>query len=61
MFPEIMSFMCLFFSQQTNTKLEKLDVTGNWLEAEGGVFVASMLKENMFITDFVRYKIKWQC
>lgn len=42
---------------QSNTKILKLDLSDNWINPEGGVFIANMLKENCYITELVRFKI----
>ena len=34
-----------------NTSVTTLDLEDNWLEAEGGIYVADMLKENCYISD----------
>ena len=43
----------LFLFFQSNTSVLTLDLSDNWLGAEGGYSVCEMLKENCFITDLV--------
>lgn len=40
-------------STKNNTFITNLDLEDNWLEGEGGEYVARMLKENCYITELV--------
>ena len=39
---------------QINTVIEQLDLTGNCIGARGAIYIARVLRENLFITDVVR-------
>ncbi len=37
-----------------NISLERLNLAGNWMEGEGGMYMARMLTDNDYITELVR-------
>ena len=47
-----MSFYIIF---QTNRKIEKIDLEGNWIESQGSIYLAQMLGNNIYITELVRF------
>ena len=47
-----MSFYVIF---QTNRKIEKIDLEGNWIESQGSIYLAQMLGNNIYITELVRF------
>lgn len=36
---------------KTNKKIEKINLEGNWIEAEGSIYLAKMLKNNIYVTE----------
>ena len=38
---------------QDNVTVEKLDLSGNWMEPAGAMYMAKLLHENDYITDLV--------
>ena len=47
-----LSFYGIF---QTNRKIEKIDLEGNWIESQGSIYLAQMLGNNIYITELVRF------
>ena len=47
-----LSFYIIF---QTNRKIEKIDLEGNWIESQGSIYLAQMLGNNIYITELVRF------
>lgn len=42
---------------QTNKKIEKINLEGNWIEAEGSIYLAKMLKNNIYVTELVNHNL----
>ena len=42
------------FELQANMNIERLNLSGNWMEGLGGAYMAAMLTDNDFITHLVR-------
>ena len=49
---------CLFLIVfQNNTHVINLEIQDNWLEGQGGEYIAEMLKENCFIASLVGIRL----